>query len=328
MNLLSLFRLLLFPLLLPFSLLYGVFAFVIRVTTFDKVELSSPVISVGNFCVGGSGKTPLVGVLIEALLEKGYKPVVISKSYKADLKEPAEVLKGADPLKYGDEAVSLKEKFKNVSVFSGPVKVKSAVYAETVLAADKKKVFIIDDGAQHHKLKKNFKIHTWDLSRPIIDILPFPFGMSREFWFLGEGPDLSVLNRSNGGVKEILLNSLIWGRKLKPFYMVKEITNVESGLDIKSDFVLISGLGNFRQLLTAVKGYIEGKDYNLIKEVPGKDHDDFKWFKADANLNYVCTEKDLLKLKGKVSSDKLFVVKSDFSEDFKKEVSEILNGWL
>ncbi len=327
MNLLSLFRLLLFPVLLPLSVLYGVVAFLTSVVAFNKKRLSSPVVSVGNFCVGGSGKTPLVGELIGFLLEKGYCPIVISKSYKADLQEPSEVVRGGDPFKYGDEAVSLKEKFPEVSVFSGPVKADTAVYADKKVGGEKK-VFIIDDGAQHHKIQKDFKIHAWDLSRPLIDIFPFPFGMSREFWFLGEKPSLSVLNRSKGGFKESVLRSLIGGKKLTSKYSVIEIANDKTGAALSSDFMLISGLGNFKQLSKSVHSYVENRSYNVMGELRGKDHDDFKWFKADLNLNYVCTEKDLFKLRGKVSSNKLFVVRSGFSEDFKEKLFNFLGEWF
>jgi tetraacyldisaccharide 4'-kinase len=44
-------------------------------------RLSRPVISVGNLVVGGSGKTPVVARLARLLLDKGYRPAILSRGY-------------------------------------------------------------------------------------------------------------------------------------------------------------------------------------------------------------------------------------------------------
>ncbi len=329
MNFLSFFRIVFLPILLLLSIVYGLMAFIFNVLmSFRQVKLSGPVISVGNFCVGGSGKTPIVGELIQWLDKNNYTPIVILKSYKSFLKSPLEVFIGADFLKFGDEAVALKQNFKDVRVFSGPIKFKTALYADERVDKKNKNIFIIDDGAQHNRIRKDIKIHIWDLSRPLIDILPFPLGASREFWFLGERPDLSILNRSRGTLKEKLIGLLIYGKKIKSLYKVNNIVNAESFLNLNKDFNLISGIGNFEQFLSAVKVFLEGETYSLIKKIKGSDHDDFKWFRAEQNINYVCTQKDLVKLKNIVEPENLFVVRSEFSKDFKKEFSKVLEKIL
>lgn len=329
MNWFVLFRIILWPVLLPLSVAYGLVASITGFfKSFGAVRLSSPVISVGNFCVGGSGKTPIVGELVVLLKEAGLYPVVIVKSYKALLTEPSDVLGGSDPQIYGDEAVAFKEAFGDVSVFSGPQKFKTAVFAETELSEIKDKVFIIDDGAQHHQIVKDFKIHVWDLSRSFLDMLPFPFGASREFWFLGEAPDISILNRGTGDLEDQVLNSLIGGVKLMSEYSVQSITNDTGGQSLSGDFVLISGLGNFRQLSGGVQSFISNKDCVLTREIQGRDHDHFNWFKPEDGINYVCTSKDVVKLRLKVPKEHLFVVKSEFSKDFKLQFSEALKSFL
>ena len=44
-------------------------------------RLNHPVISIGNLTVGGTGKTPLVIALAEAMRDRGFRPVVLSRGY-------------------------------------------------------------------------------------------------------------------------------------------------------------------------------------------------------------------------------------------------------
>lgn len=328
MSLSVFFRLLLSPFLLPLSVLYGfmacLFAAVQRV---GAVKLKSPLISVGNFCVGGSGKTPVVEEILLIVKKRNKTPVVISKSYKASTQEPVEVLLSSDPSVVGDEAFLLKSKFPEVSVFSGPVKKDVALFAERQLFKTQSKVFILDDGAQHHKLKKGIKIHIWDMTRPLIDIFPFPFGRSREFWFLGEKPDLTIFNRSEQAFTEKCLRALVRPRNLlEPTYRVVSIQNAVTKESLEQGFTLISGLGNFKQLSDAVQAYVVDKSYGVNQQIRGRDHDSFDWFTAEDNVNYVCTGKDMVKLIDKVKPEFLFLVESQFDESFKSGLEGFLKN--
>lgn len=328
MNLLLLFKILFLPVLLPLSVVYGFSAFLYKiVSSMFSYKAKHPVVSVGNFCVGGSGKTPLVVEISKHLKEKGFSPVVVCKSYKASLKEPSEVPKEADPLVYGDEAVLLKETLEEVSIVSGPVKHKSIEYFDGV--EGEKRVYILDDGAQHHKIHKDVKIHVWDMTRNLIDIFPFPLGSSREFWFLGEKPTISILNRFS---KKTFITCLVRGDKIKASYFVNRIENVFNEELLSTDFTLISGLGNFKQLKSSVSEFVKDKPFSMKSVVEGKDHDDFLWFKASPGEIYVCTQKDKAKLVDRISPDSLYIVKSDYNEYFKeklyKSLDHVLKGIL
>ncbi|HJP06957.1 MAG TPA: tetraacyldisaccharide 4'-kinase, partial [Arenicellales bacterium] len=72
-------------LLMPLSLLYGLVvrarAIAYRIGVFKIRQWNVPVLVVGNLTVGGSGKTPLVIKLAQALQARGWRPGVVSRGY-------------------------------------------------------------------------------------------------------------------------------------------------------------------------------------------------------------------------------------------------------
>jgi len=82
MNVSPLVRMLLWPL----SLLYGA---IVRLRTWlyakgllKQKRLKSPVVSVGNLTVGGTGKTPMVIWLAEQFLAEGKRVAILSRGYR------------------------------------------------------------------------------------------------------------------------------------------------------------------------------------------------------------------------------------------------------
>src|SRR5690606_5801305 len=95
-------------LLLPLSFLYGSIVHS-RSRRYarqpDKVHHDQlPIVVVGNLYVGGTGKTPVVVALVEALKERGWRPGVISRGYGAEHGDaPRAGLGQLDPHLFGDE---------------------------------------------------------------------------------------------------------------------------------------------------------------------------------------------------------------------------------
>lgn len=326
MKLSLLFRLLFFWLLVPLSFIYGAVSYLNRILPRTRYKAKHPVISVGNILSGGVGKTPFCIELSNALLDLGFKPVVISKSYKASAEAPVEVLLSSDASHCGDEALLYKKKLPQVRVFSGPHKGQTVSYADKVLNEKSKFMYVLDDGAQHHSLKKDFKFLIWDRTREFWELFPFPFGFSREFFFLSEDTDLNFLNRSNLGTSS--WHKWVCPDSKKITFEVLQIENLETKSLLEEDFILISGIGNFNQLKKSVENYISDKAYKMKSYIKAQDHDSFDWFDPKPEQNYVCTEKDFLKLKSKLKSDRLFVVKSGFSQEnkdiIKRSLKEVL----
>lgn len=132
----------------------------------DAVErLPVPVVIVGNLTVGGSGKTPLVIALVEALRIEGYTPGVISRGYGGSDTRPKDAtvsvaghdIDAAD--RFGDEPVLIQRRT-GAPVFVGKHRVEVA--RALLVAHPDVDVLVSDDGLQHYALARNFEIAVFD----------------------------------------------------------------------------------------------------------------------------------------------------------------------
>ncbi|MDN7995494.1 tetraacyldisaccharide 4'-kinase, partial [Burkholderia orbicola] len=81
--------------LTPFACVFGLCA-ALRRTAYAQgwkqpVDVGVPVVVVGNVTVGGTGKTPTVIALVDALRAAGFTPGVVSRGYGANVKAPTAV---------------------------------------------------------------------------------------------------------------------------------------------------------------------------------------------------------------------------------------------
>ena len=154
------------PLTWPFGLVVASRRKRHRRTRDRQPRLPVAVVVVGNLTVGGSGKTPLVIALVDALRGHGFTPGVLSRGYggRAVDKRTAVASVDADPAdaadRFGDEAVLIRVKTM-APVFVG--KRRFDVAARALLAAHPDvDVLIADDGLQHYALARNFEIVVFD----------------------------------------------------------------------------------------------------------------------------------------------------------------------
>ena len=167
---------LLFPLSLVFRLLVLLRRLLFRLGVLSSVRLQVPVIVVGNLTVGGTGKTPLVLALVEALRRKGLRPGILSRGYGGTSVEPRAVGAGDDVVGVGDEPLLLAER-SGCPVWIG---VDRATAARSLLAANADcDVILCDDGLQHYRLQRDFEIAVED-ERGFGNGLLLPAGPLRE----------------------------------------------------------------------------------------------------------------------------------------------------
>lgn len=129
------------------------------------------VVSVGNITTGGTGKTPVVRWLVDRLRFAGHRPAVLLRGYKAQ------------DGRSGDEQAMLQEQLGTaggppVWVHAEPDRVAGAA---TVLRAHPEvDVFVLDDGFQHRRLRRDFDLVLIDATRPFGFGHVLPRGLLRE----------------------------------------------------------------------------------------------------------------------------------------------------
>lgn len=139
-------------------------------------KASVPVMVVGNFTAGGSGKTPLVIALVNHLRQHGWTPGVASRGHgREEAATPRWVEGDSPPRTHGDEAVLVARRT------GAKVRVDNdRVAAVAALAAAGCDVVVCDDGLQHLALQADIRIEVLDAKRRHGNGALLPAGPLRE----------------------------------------------------------------------------------------------------------------------------------------------------
>lgn len=138
-------------------------------------SLPAPVVVIGNFTVGGTGKTPLIISIVQYLQSKGRKPGVISRGYGRTGKSAYTLNGNSTATQSGDEPLLIYRRT------GAPVQVDAdRLAAAKNLMARGCDVIISDDGLQHHKLPRTLEIEVFDASRGYGNSHLLPAGPLRE----------------------------------------------------------------------------------------------------------------------------------------------------
>ncbi|QLF69533.1 tetraacyldisaccharide 4'-kinase [Peteryoungia desertarenae] len=184
--------------LAPFALVYGqVAATVMRRKNRHSVPV--PVICVGNFTVGGAGKTPTAIALGRAATAKGLKPGFLSRGYGGSL----DVTTIVDPRHHrasavGDEPLLLAKE--GLTVIS-----RRRVAGAEKLIAEGADIIIMDDGFQSARLVVDYALVVIDTHRGIGNGFGVPAGPVRapirtQMQFLD-----AILKVGNGNAADMLV---------------------------------------------------------------------------------------------------------------------------
>jgi tetraacyldisaccharide 4'-kinase len=124
-------------------------------------RLHHRVISVGNLSVGGSGKTPVVAALASLLLQRGERPVILTRGYgRREATEGVLVVSDGqrvlEPVaRSGDEPQLLARTLPGVPVLVCADRYIAGLFAEWHFGVT---VSILDDGFQHVQLERDIDL--------------------------------------------------------------------------------------------------------------------------------------------------------------------------
>jgi tetraacyldisaccharide 4'-kinase len=158
-------------LLAPLGAAYGIIAE--RRMTRRGALAGLPVICVGNFTLGGTGKTPTALMLSALLRDLGATPFFLTRGYGGSVEGPHRVDREKDSAaQVGDEALLLA---RAASAIVARDRVLGAAFAKAMGAS----VVIMDDGLQNPSLAKTLTIAVVDGKRGIGNGQVFPAGPLR-----------------------------------------------------------------------------------------------------------------------------------------------------
>ncbi len=285
--------------LIPFSLVYYLIVFLrdflYERGIFKARKLSAKVISVGNITWGGTGKTPLVAFIANALLKEGKRPVILTRGYGNDEKDlllksvrETPVITGKDRLKTGQKAIGRHR-------------------ADSIL---------LDDGFQHRRIKRDLDIVCIDATNPFGNRLVIPAGSMREGLgglkradvFLLTKVDLlkdqGVVEKLEKKLKRVNPDALIVRSIHKPGYFYKLSNEQLLDFEILKDkkIALVSAIGNPRSFeKTVLKLGLKFKKHFIFRDHYRYKDKDLKKIKDYCDRNNIdrvlTTEKDAVKLR-------------------------------
>lgn len=147
-----------------------------------------PVISIGNITTGGTGKTPLVALVCQMLLQADQHPGIVSRGYRSvdgnanDEKLVLEILCPDTPHKQNpDRAEAVK------FLTSQPVNANERPV----------NVIVMDDGFQHRRLHRDLNIVLIDATNPFGHGYLLPRGLLREPLSSLKRADVVIITRSD-----------------------------------------------------------------------------------------------------------------------------------
>jgi tetraacyldisaccharide 4'-kinase len=165
---------------------------------FETRRLNTPVISVGNMTVGGSGKTPCVAFLARFLRDEGCEVAILSRGYKRESQGLVEVANGREilcgPAESGDEPFLLANLCPGARVVVDRDRYAAGKWLEERAPVS---VFILDDGYQHMRLARDLNLLLIDASEPLDQAKMIPFGRLREPMTAMRRADAVIVTRSD-----------------------------------------------------------------------------------------------------------------------------------
>ena len=301
---------------------------------FTSKSYDLPIIVIGNLSAGGTGKTPQTEYIIR-LLNDTYKIAVLSRGYKRSTKGFVLANDSISAAELGDESYQIHTKFKDIAV---AVCEDRQTGIENLISNINPDIILLDDAFQHRKVKAGFYILLTAYDDLFSDDFILPYGNLRESANGKKRANIIVVTKCPQNITEKNKDEV----KLKLnvsvpvfFTSIDYDSNVYSSLnsievsEIKTiEKVILCGIAKPKYFINSLNS---GNDKVMIYP----DHHNFSEVEI-LELNellkdkiIVTTEKDLMRLNGKINSSNLYClpIQTKFISE-KEKFDSILISWV
>ena len=283
---------------------------------FCSVKPQIPTISVGNLCVGGTGKTPHIEYLIQVLKSEFYI-ATLSRGYGRNSSGFMLADTQSTTSDIGDEPMQFKKKFNGIRVAVDEKRVRGV--EKLLNHFPSLQAILLDDAFQHRAIVPGISILLTDFSKLYVNDFVVPTGQLREFRSGVKRADIIIVTKCPHVLlqierkrlidelkplpgQEIYFSSIKYGDFI-PLHAAKNPFTKEYYFERNFSILLLTGIANTATLSYYLKDKIKNIDHLKFP-----DHHDFS--KKDlekvrvafnnitaTNKIILTTEKDAMRLK-------------------------------
>ncbi len=307
--------------LLPCSKIYGAVTFM-RNKFFDwgilkQHEFDVPIVVVGNLTAGGTGKTPHVEHIVEAL-RHSHHVAVLSRGYKRRTKGFVLANPRSTPRDIGDEAYQIYHKFKG-DVIMAVCESRVEGIKELLSIDPRINLIVLDDAFQHRYVKPKVAILITEYGRPVYSDKLLPYGRLRESVRGMHRADIVITTKCPEDIKPMDYRLVLKNLDLYPyqelFFSRYEYQNLVPlfpdavhsvpFLDwmTRNDTILaVAGIGNPRPFIRYLKSFMPRVKVNVFPDHHNYTRKDIEFIKTrynsmkGENRIIITTEKDAVRL--------------------------------
>lgn len=331
---LQLLRKIAFPISLIYALVVYVRNFLFDMGVFTSRSYKTPTICVGNLSVGGTGKTPMTEYLLRLL--KGHKVAVLSRGYKR--KSKGFYLGGPEStvLDLGDEPYQIHKKFPTVTVAVDADRRRGIENLERMAHPD---VIVLDDAFQHRKVQPTCSILLTTFDNLYVNDWYLPTGNLRDAKKEAKRAGLIIVTKCPVTIGEADKKRIMG--KLKPKSYQKVLFTTLKYQDYVTDgkerivpltelkdrpLALVTGIaspGPLVQFLRSVGVHFEHYEFGDHHHFTDKEIEKFK-----EHETVLTTEKDFVRLEGRVNNLYFLEIAHSFSDEDAVVLKDFVQGLL
>ena len=330
----KLLRFLLFPFAVLYDLITTIRNWLFDIGIFKPTSFDIPVIVVGNLSVGGTGKSPQIEYLIR-LLKDNFKIAVLSRGYKRKTKGFQIVNTSHKAIDVGDEPLQFYKKFKNEVTIAVDADRTNGIQQLLNLKTSPE-VVLLDDAYQHRKVKGSTYILLTKFTDLYVNDFMLPTGNLRESRSGAKRASVIIVTKCphdlDQKTKDTIIKKIAPKKEQQVFFTTisydENIKGSEASLTISDlkhkDVLLVTGIAKPSSLLS----FLSKENINY-KHLEYADHYDFnaqdilkieKTFNdlPSENKMILTTEKDYMRLQGKLKNMCYITIKSTFLSEEEK----------